>query len=333
MTPTVDVIVPCFNYGKLLEGCVRSILSQEGVAVRVLIRDDASSDETEEVGRRLARSDRRVEYHRQAFNQGNIATYNEALSHVTAEYCLILSADDLLTSGALARATWLMSAYPRVGLTYGPDVPFRDAPPSSVDVTCGESRIIGYLEFLRTACRLGHTGIQAPTVLVRTSLHRKIGTYLPELPHSGDTEIWLRMAASSDVGILEAPQAFRRLHGSSMSTTFSPLRRLEAQKKAFDAHFLQQQPLKPEVEALRPVVDRTIAEAAFWSAAQAFDAGDAATCEAFLAFACRTSPDIVSWDAWKRLRWKRRLGASAWRWLEPLAERARGLTRTARAAQ
>ena len=41
----------------------------------------------------------------------------------------------------------------------------------------------------------GHTPIQAPTILVRTSLHQKIGDYLPSLPHTADTEIWLRMAA------------------------------------------------------------------------------------------------------------------------------------------
>ena len=85
MKPTVDVIVPSHNYGPMLEGCVRTILSQEAVSVRVLIRDDASSDETEVVGRRLASEDARVEYYRQSSNRGNIATYNAALAEVNAD--------------------------------------------------------------------------------------------------------------------------------------------------------------------------------------------------------------------------------------------------------
>jgi len=40
--PTVSVIVPCYRYADLLEGCVASVLSQDGVDVRVLIVDDCS---------------------------------------------------------------------------------------------------------------------------------------------------------------------------------------------------------------------------------------------------------------------------------------------------
>src|SRR5262249_2335677 len=74
---SVDVIVPCYNYGRFLEECVRSVLNQDGVDVKVLIIDDASSDNTPEVGRALAAADPRVEYRRHAANQGHIATYNE----------------------------------------------------------------------------------------------------------------------------------------------------------------------------------------------------------------------------------------------------------------
>ena len=51
---TVDVVVPCYNYGHYLTTCVRSVLSQQGVEVRLLIIDDCSSDGTAEIGRQLA---------------------------------------------------------------------------------------------------------------------------------------------------------------------------------------------------------------------------------------------------------------------------------------
>lgn len=325
MTPSVDVIVPCFNYGDLLGACVASVLSQEGVLVRVLIMDDASTDDTEAMGRRLA-ADRRVEYRRHAVNHGHIATYNEALELVTGDYCMVLSADDVLTPGALARATQLMETHPEVGLVYGADIPFRGQPPlAEARSTSGPSRIVSYLEFLAAACRLGHTGIQSPTALVRTSVHRRIGDYLPELPHSGDTEIWLRMAADSKVGQLDADQAFRRLHAANMSLGYSPLQRLEEQRRAFDIHFQRQAPLTPDRAELQAVVKRTIAESAVWSAAHVFDRGDSRGCEAFLAMASATSPGIESWDAWRRLQWKRRLGPAACRLIAPIAARARRL--------
>lgn len=320
----VDVIVPCHNYGDMLEACVRSVLAQEHVAVRVLIMDDASTDSTETVGRRLAAIDRRVEYRRHSINRGHIATYNEALADVTADYCVILSADDLLTPGSFSRATRFMEMHPEVGLAYGRDIPFRHAPPvaiTSAPAHC-HGRIWCYPEFLERSCRLGQTGIQAPAAIVRASLHRMIGGYLPQLPHTADTEIWLRMAAHAPVAELDADQAFRRLHHHNMSLGYSPLRRLEEQRRAFDIHFNQFR-RHPAVAALEPVLNQVIGEAGFWSAARAFDAGDEALCDASLAFAAAIWPDAVHTPAWRRLRWKRRIGASLWRWLTPLAARVR----------
>jgi glycosyltransferase involved in cell wall biosynthesis len=326
--PHVDVIVPCYNYGDLLEACVASVLSQQEVDARVLIMDDASTDSTPEVGRRLAAQNPRVEYRRHDVNRGHIATYNEALADVTNDYCMILSADDLLTPGSLMRATHVMDAHPEVGLTYGRDITFRHAPPVHPPFRqkyCSH-RILTYLEFLDISCRLGHTPIQAPTAIVRTALHREIGGYRAELPHSGDTEIWLRMAVHAAVAELDADQAFRRLHATNMSLEYSPLRRLEEQQRAFDTHFREYAPPWPQVAALERVANRTIAEAAFWSGTNAFENGDQRTCDAFLALAIGISPDIELWGAWRRFRWKRRVGASAWRWVEPVISRVRKLS-------
>ena len=317
---SVDVIVPCYNYGSMLEGCVQSILSQQGVAVRVFIVDDASSDETPEVGRRLARADLRVQYWRHSVNQGHINSYNEALARVTASYCVILSADDLLTPGSLLRATRVLEANPEAGLAYGRDIPFRDAPPvmGPFPRVCTHT-IFDYRTFLERACRLGHTGIQAPSAIVRTSLHKAIGGYLVELPHSGDTEIWLRMAASAPVVELHAEQSFRRLHSRSMSLTYSPLERLREQRRAFEIHFADVRDAHPEVADVVPIMCRTIAESAFWSAVRAFEAEQDDLCEAFLAFAVETDPGVADNPAWRRLRWKRRAGHAALRWLTPLS--------------
>jgi glycosyltransferase involved in cell wall biosynthesis len=321
----VDVIVPCYNYGDMLEECVRSILAQEDVTVRVIVMDDASSDSTETIGRRLAAEESRVEYHRHAVNAGNIRTYNEALRYLTGDYCMILSADDLLTPGSLARATRVMDAHPEIGLAYGRDITFRHMPPREAarsSTYCGY-KIFTYAEFLDRSCRLGHTPIQAPTAIVRTALHREIGDYMVDLPHAGDTEIWLRMAAHGAVCELDADQAFRRLHTNNMSLGFAQLGRLEQQKKAFDAHFAQYLEARPEIAAQQAIADRTIAEAAVWSGAHAFDAGDGAACEKFLRFAAATSPGIESWEVWRRLRLKRFMPAPVWRRVAPLLTRSR----------
>ena len=325
----VDVIVPCFNYGEFLHDCVMSVLAQEGVRVRVLIMDDASSDETPLVAQSLAARDARVESYRHLENKGHLATYNEALSMVTAPYCVTLSADDVLTTGSLFRATEFLETHPEVGLLYGNDIPFRGRPPFEKARTgVPNARVCRYFEFLDAACRRGDTGIQAPTVVVRSVLHRAVGGYRLELPHTADTELWLRLAAHSGVAELDADQAFRRLHATNMSLRYSPLHRLQAQVAAFEVHFREQWWLQPEITRLRDVLHRTIAEAAFWQGSQAFAMGDIEGCDRFINYAIELSPEIEQWPPWRRFRWKRRLGPSAWRMLEPFADRARGFARS-----
>src|SRR5690606_779741 len=117
---SVDVVVPCYNYAHFLPRCVGSILDQEGVDVRMLIIDDASPDDTPAVAQALAAQDSRVEYRRHATNLGHIATYNEGLlGWAQAKYSLLLSADDALAPGALARAAAVMDRDETIGMTYG----------------------------------------------------------------------------------------------------------------------------------------------------------------------------------------------------------------------
>ena len=68
----IDVIVPCYNYGRFLDQCVSSVLRQASVDVRVLVIDDASPDNTAEVAEALARQDPRVTFIRHRKNIGHI---------------------------------------------------------------------------------------------------------------------------------------------------------------------------------------------------------------------------------------------------------------------
>ena len=116
---SVDVVVPCYRYGHFLRECVESVLNQSGVNVRVLIIDDASPDNTAELSTALVNEDPRVGFIRHRENKGHITTYNEGIEWASADYFLLLSADDYLLPGALSRAAELMDAHPEVGLTFG----------------------------------------------------------------------------------------------------------------------------------------------------------------------------------------------------------------------
>jgi glycosyltransferase involved in cell wall biosynthesis len=216
---SVTVVVPCYNYGRFLSQVVASILEQERVNARVIIVDDASTDDSATIARLLAASDSRIEVVIHDENQGHIRTYNDGLQRVLTPYAALLSADDLLAPGALARATDLMTNRPEVGMVYGRPLAFTD-PANMPKLPKGFSAtwtVWRGQEWIGWAARRGRCFILSPEVVMRTEAMNKVGYYNPDLPHSGDLEYWLRMAAQWDVGrVNRFAQAMYRLHGVNM---------------------------------------------------------------------------------------------------------------------
>jgi len=218
-TPTVDVIVPCYNYAGYLEQCVTSILEQPGVAVRVLILDDGSTDATPEVGAQLAASDARVAFRRHEANRGHIATYNEGFDWAEADYLLLISADDLLTPSALTRATAALEEHPNATMAHGRQLVFETELPSPAAgplMSHGNYTLQQGLDFITELCRQGHNPVATPTVVVRTTAQRQLGGYDPSLPHTADLLNWLRLSARGEVIEIAADKAFKRMHKRNM---------------------------------------------------------------------------------------------------------------------
>ena len=303
---SIRVIVPCYNYARFLPGAVESALGQPGVDVSVLIIDDASTDNSAAVAERLAQRDNRVEFIRHICNKGHIATYNEGLASTQSDYVVLLSADDLLTPGALKRATDLMAAHPSVGLVYGHPIVFRDAEPLPSARTKRHTRTIwrGH-DWVERMCRAGRNFIYCPEVVMRTTTQHRIGYYDPKLPHSGDMEMWLRAAAVSDIGRINgADQAYYRLHRSSMQRTVhkGAMIDLQARAAAFNSALARSGFL--DAERLRDLAHSSISVLALRELLAKLTCGHPAEivdAEAYRAMAQTIHPSVTSRPEWRKL--------------------------------
>jgi hypothetical protein len=316
--PTVGVIVPCYGYADVLEGCVRSVLEQDGPDVRVLIVDDQSPDDTPAVASRLAAVDRRVEYRRNAQNMGLIATANAGLAWADdKDYTVLLSADDLLVPGALQRATTIMQANPNVGMVYG-HAPYWHvgSPPPRVEGRWKATQVWAGADWLRLRCRSGHNCISSPEVVVRTAVQRAVGGYDPACTHSSDLNMWLRIAAVADIArVRGVAQAVYRVNPKGMlRSSHSPIVDLRERRAAFDSFFSSTSQWLGNPGALRAMAARALARQALWRASRAYDRGltegpDALPVEELVAFALDVCPDARRLREWRGLQVRRRIGA------------------------
>ena len=100
-TPRFTISIPNFNYGRYLGEALRSVLDQEGVDLDVVVSDNASTDASVEVARRFEDPRLRVEVN--PCNVGFAANLDRAVGPGQGDWVLLLSSDDVLTAGALAR--------------------------------------------------------------------------------------------------------------------------------------------------------------------------------------------------------------------------------------
>jgi hypothetical protein len=229
--------------------------------VDILVIDDASTDGSDQIVRGLGAQDTRIRTICHTENQGHIATYNEGLGQATGDYAALLSADDLLTPGCLARATSLMEEYPSVGLTYGFAIEFADGDLPAARTTAKSWVIWQGHDWLMQRCRAGGNALKSPEAVLRTSVLRKIGGFRTDLPHAADFELWMRAATVSDVGyVAGADQAYYRNHAHNMHrSVFDMIDDFSQRLTCFDVVFRECSGLLKDPHSMHDTAHRALA--------------------------------------------------------------------------
>ena len=301
--PLVSVVIPCYNYARYLREAVTSVVNQRGIDLDIIIVDDASQDGSPQLASELADGDARIRLVLHSENMGHIATYNDGLSRVKGEYVVLLSADDLLAPGSLARSTALMERHPEVGLVYGYAQEFQDTPPPVAATRTSWSVWTGE-QWTRIMCRRGSNIIVNPEAVLRRSTMDRLVAYRPDMPHAGDMELWLRAAGIGSVGRVNGPvQAFYRVHGGNMhlSDFNDGLADIQARRHVFaDVAAVPGSVLSRHPDLVRTAF-RVMAVEAVRAANQALDTGSRNTsiATALAEFAVESDPAITRSALWK----------------------------------
>lgn len=108
--PDMSVLIPAWKAAGFIDRAIASALAQEGVAVEVIVADDASPDDTAEVVTALAVRDPRLRLVRAARNGGPGAARNLAADAARGRWLAVLDADDAFAPGRLARLVGVAEA-------------------------------------------------------------------------------------------------------------------------------------------------------------------------------------------------------------------------------
>ncbi|TCL74562.1 glycosyltransferase [Rhizobium sp. BK251] len=313
----IDIAIPNYNYARYLRQCVDSIARQGIDDLRILIIDNASTDDSADVAREIAASDLRVELRLRPMNLGPHASFNEAIDWARSDYFVILCADDFLPDGALRRAITALDRHPDAHLAFGETLFLHSEDelpsPRSADGSA-DWRYISGDAFLEEFCRTGRNPVGGPMAVVRTSTQKSIGHYRPELPHTDDVEMWMRFAARGAAVQIADVQAVARVHGANQHAALSNIHLWNLESEAaFETFFAGDGKTVEDAARLMRIARRSLSDRAYWCAVSHLLRGDPGVRD-LLAFAVRLRPlsaflPPLGYVLWRRPDAKERMKA------------------------
>ena len=266
---SIDIAIPCYQYGRYLRQCVASVLAQGIPHVRIRIIDNASMDDSVVVARQLAAEDTRIEVIARPTNLGPHASFNEGVDWARADYFMVLCADDILTPGALRRAVSVMEQSPDVSFAYGTDVHQGDdagSPMAEPDAGDAPWTLSTGREFIEDRCRNPERYIAAAWCWCARRHRSGRDTIGRSCRTSDDFEMLLRLACLGSVAFTPAAQGIKRVHGTNRTNDYlaERTRDLVERLAAMESFFANEGRNLADAERLHRLGRRSIAERAYW---------------------------------------------------------------------
>jgi glycosyltransferase involved in cell wall biosynthesis len=110
--PLVSIIVTTFNSKRFIENCLYSLINQTYSNIEIIVIDDASSDDTENIVRKLMKKDKRIKYYKLNYNVGTYAAKNFAINYANGEFVTCHDSDDFAHPQKIEKQVRPLIRYP-----------------------------------------------------------------------------------------------------------------------------------------------------------------------------------------------------------------------------
>lgn len=206
--PEVSVIIPTYNSAGYVTQAIESVLRQTFRDFEILVIDDGSTDETEEVMRRY---DPVVRYIRQS-NGGVAVARNRGIQEARGQYVAFLDADDTWFEDKLGQQIAALRITTHYRVCYSA---FTLADSELKPLATVQSKRVG--STLEDLLLRGNIVGSICTVMCQRSLFEVTGGFDDRLSQCADWDMWVRLAAHTEFLYLHEPTVTYRQHGSNMS--------------------------------------------------------------------------------------------------------------------
>jgi glycosyltransferase involved in cell wall biosynthesis len=197
----VTIVTPSFNQAQYLEKAIQSVLAQDYPHIEYIIVDGGSTDGSLEIIRKY---ERQLAWWVSEPDEGHADALNKGLARASGGVLAWLNSDDYYYPGAVAEAMAFLGRHPEVGMVYG-DANYIDS----------QGRVIGHFPAAQTdfqRMRRGYVHIPQATTFFRADIWEQVGPLDLSLFFAFDYDLWVKIAALSELRYLPLTWAAFRLH-------------------------------------------------------------------------------------------------------------------------
>jgi len=225
---TVSVIIPTYNRAHLVGRAIRSVLNQTYQDFEIIVVDDCSTDNTEEIVKGF--NDHRIRYMRHDRNRGGSAARNTGIKASQGKYIAFLDSDD----------EWLPEKLEKQiekAVCFGEEVGLIYAGEKVIEAETGHciAEKVPSLEGDVYSLLLEGDFIgSCSSVFVSKKAIESIGGFDEQLVSRQDWDCWLRVAKNYKIACVKAIMVLRYVGQSQISGKLSRI--VEGTKRVIDKH-------------------------------------------------------------------------------------------------
>lgn len=211
-SPKVSVLIPSYNSGLFMDETIQSVLNQTYADYELIIVDDCSTDNTDEVVEKYLH-DERVQYYKNEINLGLAGNWNKALTFAKGEYIKFLMSDDKFHPQLLEKFVAVMDQHPTVSIVtsfrkeFGAETHMNA--PKFTHLQRGETIIYETLK--------DRNWIGEPTCVMFRKSNLWLGGFNSEFLYFIDWEMWIRHLTVGDCYIIPETLSYFRVHEKQVS--------------------------------------------------------------------------------------------------------------------
>ncbi|MTI22273.1 glycosyltransferase [Fulvivirga sp. RKSG066] len=219
--PLVTVICLCYNHENFIKECINSVVNQTYKNLQIIIVDDASTDGSKEVIKKLIEQFPDIEFLNLENNLGNCAAFNQGLNLAKGDYIVDLATDDVFLPSRIEKQVELFSTLNNdFGVVYS-DAIFIDNESRQYNKHSKYLRKHGLIDDFPTGDIyqkvISKYFISPPSLLVKREVFEELEGYDEQLAYE-DFDFWIRSARNWKYAYLPEPLTLVRKVRDSLSS-------------------------------------------------------------------------------------------------------------------